>query len=191
MLPFLEGQYHKINLTFEVDINLKPSLTQSSYIDPAIKSLPKTLTDKMDSKIPVIGFFDNSSIISFWNEKEKCYKFSEKWNGLYGEDLYISFDKKKPKFRNEAYKVLKEKPTFVVFDLIKILKSKTDYVSPLWQFSITKDEENPIYIEFDNFDGSRKHAPPELLMALLIKDHLKIIKEEIGEKPVEIGFIFF
>uniref|UniRef100_A0AC35GFA7 Uncharacterized protein n=1 Tax=Panagrolaimus sp. PS1159 TaxID=55785 RepID=A0AC35GFA7_9BILA len=113
--PTLKKQCHKIKLTLTVDINLKPSLTQAAYIEQKIKSLPKILTEKMDSKIPVIGFFDNSSIICFWNEKEKCYKFSEKWNGLYGEDLYISFDKEKPKFRNEAYKVLKEKPTFVVY----------------------------------------------------------------------------
>uniref|UniRef100_A0A914PZ05 Uncharacterized protein n=1 Tax=Panagrolaimus davidi TaxID=227884 RepID=A0A914PZ05_9BILA len=125
-----------------------------------------------------IGFIN----IMSWNNNE----------GLYGEDLYISFDKEKPKFRNEAFKVLKEKPTFVVYDLLDILASKIDnfHTRPYWQFSITKDEENPILIEFDNFDGSRKHATPQFLIALLIKDHLKVIKEEIGEKPAEIGVVF-
>uniref|UniRef100_A0AC34FST2 Uncharacterized protein n=1 Tax=Panagrolaimus sp. ES5 TaxID=591445 RepID=A0AC34FST2_9BILA len=144
----------------------------------------------MDSKIPVIGFFDNSSVICIFDETENCYKFSENWNGLYGEDLYIAFDEEKPKYRNQAIKVLKRKPTFVVYDLLQIMASKENDDFN-WKFKITKDDENPILIEFDNFDGNKTAATPEFLMALFLKDHIKAIKHEIGTKPTEIGFVFF
>uniref|UniRef100_A0A914Q089 Uncharacterized protein n=1 Tax=Panagrolaimus davidi TaxID=227884 RepID=A0A914Q089_9BILA len=111
----LKGKYHKLKLSLSVDINFFPSLTQKAYIEPEIEHLPKILDKKMDSKIPVIGFFDNSSIICFWNEKEKCYKFSEKWNGIYGKDLFMAFDKEKPMFFEEARESLKTHPSFVVY----------------------------------------------------------------------------
>lgn len=57
-------------------------------------------------------------------------------------------------------------------------------------FTVTKDSENPILLEFDTFDGSKKLSTPAFLMALLLKQHLKIIKNEINEKPKELCFYF-
>uniref|UniRef100_A0A914QAA2 Uncharacterized protein n=1 Tax=Panagrolaimus davidi TaxID=227884 RepID=A0A914QAA2_9BILA len=188
-----EGPYHKIKLTLTVDSYFFPSLTQEAYIEPEIEQLPKILTEKMDSKIPVIGFFDNSSIICFWNEKEKCYNFLEKWNGLYGEDLYISFDKEKPRYRIKAAKALKKNPDYVIYHLLRILSSPPSnlHINTNWSFKIKNDLENLILIEYKTFDGELQSNTPEFLMALLLKEHIKAIKEEIGEKPAEIGFVFF
>lgn len=63
-------------------------------------------------------------------------------------------------------------------------------VDPSWGFTFTENTENPLLIQFDNFDGNKKAASPQFLMAMLLKKHLKIIKSEIGEKPKELGFWF-
>uniref|UniRef100_A0AC34G3H3 Uncharacterized protein n=1 Tax=Panagrolaimus sp. ES5 TaxID=591445 RepID=A0AC34G3H3_9BILA len=62
---------------------------------------------------------------------------------------------------------------------------------PDWQFKITFDDNHELLIEFDNFDGNKTVATPEFFMALFLKEHLKAIKKEIGEKPKKLGFVFF
>uniref|UniRef100_A0A914QT19 Uncharacterized protein n=1 Tax=Panagrolaimus davidi TaxID=227884 RepID=A0A914QT19_9BILA len=112
---------------------------------------------------------------------------------MYGEDLFISFCDKKPKYGFAAAEDYRENPTFVVFDLIKImsmLPNNKIEVDPSWGFTFTENAENPLLIQFDNFDGNKKAASPAFLMAMLLKHHLKIIKSEIGEKPKELGFWF-
>uniref|UniRef100_A0AC34FM35 Uncharacterized protein n=1 Tax=Panagrolaimus sp. ES5 TaxID=591445 RepID=A0AC34FM35_9BILA len=191
----LTGQYHAIEFRLTVGSKLKPSLTQKKLCYPKIQSLPSSLNgilkkSKVDSKIPVIVFYDNLSVICIWDELRKCYKFAQNWNGLYGKDLYIAFDKEKPTFFDEAIKVLDEKPYCVVYDLAEILGSKDSCINLGWKFVITKDDENPVLIEFENSEGGRNAATPQLLMALFLKEHLKAIKNEIGKKPKEVGFIF-
>uniref|UniRef100_A0AC34F1S3 Uncharacterized protein n=1 Tax=Panagrolaimus sp. ES5 TaxID=591445 RepID=A0AC34F1S3_9BILA len=115
-----DGQYHKIKLTLKIDLHFFPSLIQEVYIDPKIEALPKILKTKLDSKIPVIGFFDNSSIICIFDESENCYKFSENWNGLYGEDLYLAFDKEKPRYCKKAVNALKKTPQSVIYRMLFI-----------------------------------------------------------------------
>uniref|UniRef100_A0A914PXM6 Uncharacterized protein n=1 Tax=Panagrolaimus davidi TaxID=227884 RepID=A0A914PXM6_9BILA len=112
---------------------------------------------------------------------------------MYGEDLFISFCDKKPKYGFAAAEDYRENPTFVVFDLRKIMsvlpniKIDTD---PRWGFTFTENSKNPLLIQFDNFDRNTKAASAAFLMAMLLKHHLKIIKSEIGEKPKELGFWF-
>uniref|UniRef100_A0AC34GCM6 Uncharacterized protein n=1 Tax=Panagrolaimus sp. ES5 TaxID=591445 RepID=A0AC34GCM6_9BILA len=59
-----------------------------------------------------------------------------------------------------------------------------------WGFKITKDKNNPVLLQFDTFDGTRKEASPAFLMALFLRQHLKAIQEnnnDDGEKPKEIA----
>uniref|UniRef100_A0A914PL51 Uncharacterized protein n=1 Tax=Panagrolaimus davidi TaxID=227884 RepID=A0A914PL51_9BILA len=58
-------------------------------------------------------------------------------------------------------------------------------------YTFTKDDENPILLEFETFDGTMKTASPEFLMAMLIRQQLKAIEAEIGEKPTKLGFCIF
>uniref|UniRef100_A0A914QCD5 Uncharacterized protein n=1 Tax=Panagrolaimus davidi TaxID=227884 RepID=A0A914QCD5_9BILA len=58
-------------------------------------------------------------------------------------------------------------------------------------FAFTKGDENPVLLEFETFDGTKKSASPEFLMAMLIRQQLKAIEAEIGKKPVSIGFCIF
>uniref|UniRef100_A0A914PNC5 Uncharacterized protein n=1 Tax=Panagrolaimus davidi TaxID=227884 RepID=A0A914PNC5_9BILA len=114
----------------------------------------------------------------------------DEWNGVYGRDLFISFNEEKPKYFEDAIKVFETKPSFVVYDIIKILSTSPDYVDPDsdWKFTLTKDVNNPVLLEFDNFDGTKKAASPQLLLALLIKQHVKAITAKIGSKPKRIAY---
>ena len=79
---------------------------------------------------------------------------------------------------------------FPVLDLLKVMAMPPDSITveEKWGFVVTKDECNPILIEVEIFDGHRRVATPAFLMALLIKQHLRVIKKECREKPTEIGF---
>uniref|UniRef100_A0A914P4K9 Uncharacterized protein n=1 Tax=Panagrolaimus davidi TaxID=227884 RepID=A0A914P4K9_9BILA len=56
------------------------------------------------------------------------------------------------------------------------------------KFRITSNENNPVLIKFKNFDGESTIASPALLMAMIIKRHIKCIKGEMEKNPNEIGF---
>uniref|UniRef100_A0AC35GI59 Uncharacterized protein n=1 Tax=Panagrolaimus sp. PS1159 TaxID=55785 RepID=A0AC35GI59_9BILA len=186
-------KYHGIKFTFEIDINNFPSLTFRPMILKGIKILPQTLNDKMkELEIPVIGFFGNLSVICV-RKNDEDYKFLEEWGGMFGSELYISFDEEKQKFGETASAMLETKPSFVVYDLIKIMSMPPGEIDidETWHFSIKEDSENPVLIEFDNFDGEKSSASPAFLLAILLKQHLKAIKNEIGGKPKKIGFCFF
>uniref|UniRef100_A0AC34F877 Uncharacterized protein n=1 Tax=Panagrolaimus sp. ES5 TaxID=591445 RepID=A0AC34F877_9BILA len=78
-------------------------------------------------------------------------------------------------------------------DIIKLMslppKMLKTYKSA--NFKITKDDENPVLVEFDNSDGEKHAASPVFLLALMLKEHFKAIKEEIGKKPKKVEFILF
>uniref|UniRef100_A0A914YCR7 Uncharacterized protein n=1 Tax=Panagrolaimus superbus TaxID=310955 RepID=A0A914YCR7_9BILA len=153
------------------------------------EKLPLKLNFLLESKIPFIGFFDNSSVIGIYQEP-KGYQFLKEWNGMYGTDCFISFDEKKPKYGQKAMEVMLTKNTFVVFDLLKIMSMPSNdiKIDKSWGFKITKDSKNPVLLQFDNFDGKIKEASPAFLMALFLKQHFKAIQEKTGEKPKEIAF---
>uniref|UniRef100_A0A914YLG4 Uncharacterized protein n=1 Tax=Panagrolaimus superbus TaxID=310955 RepID=A0A914YLG4_9BILA len=228
----MEQKCHRNKITLSVDANNFAKFESVPVMMPQIESLPLILTKSMESKIPVIGFYDNFSVICMHKDDETQYKFVEKWNGKYGKELYISFGNKKPSFGEEALKYCSEihsltkfefgatlmfcfdprKPlagesienpyssemedermkefSSVVFDLIKIMSMPADNikVEDSWGFRITKDDENPVLLEFKNYEKTLKLASPAFLMALLLKEHLRVMKDEIGEKPGEIGF---
>uniref|UniRef100_A0AC34FWM5 Uncharacterized protein n=1 Tax=Panagrolaimus sp. ES5 TaxID=591445 RepID=A0AC34FWM5_9BILA len=185
---------HQRKVTLKIESECFPELLVESIIIPEIKGLPKKLdkiSELSETKIPVIGFFGQSSVICVY--KDGGYQFLDSWNGLYGNELFINLEQSKPKYGMDAIKM--DKMSSVVYDLIKIMSMPLDeiVVDENWKFVITKDSENPVLIEFDNFEGEKKAATTKLLMAMLIKEQIKCIKNEMGaaEKPVEIGFCFF
>uniref|UniRef100_A0A914QQ48 Uncharacterized protein n=1 Tax=Panagrolaimus davidi TaxID=227884 RepID=A0A914QQ48_9BILA len=205
----LKEKCHQIKVTFTIDRNQLPSFKQEPIILESIKNLPKTLNEKCkDSRIPVIGFLDNLSVICIWNEKENSYKFLDSWNGLDGKNLFLSFENEKPEIVDRALDIEHKKPPHIVYrkisklvllpkyivsDLLKIMSMPSNNIQTdtEWGFDITKDEDNPVLLEFDSHDGSKKAASPAFLMAILLKEHKKVIKNEIGKKPKEFGFCIF
>uniref|UniRef100_A0AC35FKR5 Uncharacterized protein n=1 Tax=Panagrolaimus sp. PS1159 TaxID=55785 RepID=A0AC35FKR5_9BILA len=147
----------------------------------------------LKSKIPFIGCYDNSSVIGIYEGFEKGYKFMDEWNGMFGKDCFISFDRKRPKFGQAAIDSLKTKNTFVVFDLIKIMSMPPDQIQmdKTWGFTFTKDDKNPVLLKFDTFDRTKKTSSPSFLMAMYLRQHLKAIKSKVGEKPKEIALWIF
>uniref|UniRef100_A0A914QGT9 Uncharacterized protein n=1 Tax=Panagrolaimus davidi TaxID=227884 RepID=A0A914QGT9_9BILA len=87
---------HRIKLTLSVDLNNYPSINQEAVILSKVSKMPKTLKIEKTEKLPIIGFFDNASVICLWNESENCYKFMDSWNGKFGKDLFIDFLLPKP-----------------------------------------------------------------------------------------------
>uniref|UniRef100_A0AC35F709 Uncharacterized protein n=1 Tax=Panagrolaimus sp. PS1159 TaxID=55785 RepID=A0AC35F709_9BILA len=157
------------------------------------KGFDKILTKidtKLESKIPLIGFYDNSSVICTYKNSEERYKFLNEWNGMYGNNCFISFDRKRPKFGQKAMDSVNTNNTSVIFDLIKIMSMSPENIEPdkKWGFTITKNVENQILLKFVNFDGRKKRSTPTFLMALLLRKHLKVIERKIREKPTKIAF---
>uniref|UniRef100_A0A914QWM6 Uncharacterized protein n=1 Tax=Panagrolaimus davidi TaxID=227884 RepID=A0A914QWM6_9BILA len=180
----------KIVLFFESECF--PELKVESIIIPEIKELPKKLNGICDMKIPLIGFFGYSAVICVY--KNGKYKFLDSWNGLYGNELFINFEESKAKYGMESIKAGNTKMSSVVYDLIKIMSMPSEkiVVKEEWKFVITKNAENPVLIEFVNHEGRKQAGTPSFLMAMLLKEMLKRIKNELNEeKPKEIGFCFF
>uniref|UniRef100_A0AC35EY27 Uncharacterized protein n=1 Tax=Panagrolaimus sp. PS1159 TaxID=55785 RepID=A0AC35EY27_9BILA len=184
---------HRNRFIFTVNKENFPIYNVQRSIINEICDLPTKLNNALKSKIPVIGFCDNFSIISVYKEDIKCYKCLDEWNGLFGKDFCVSFDREKPEFCEKAKEKLESKRTSVVFDLLQIMSQKPENIKicEFWGFTITKDDENPVLIEFDNFDGTKKVASPAFLVAFLLKEHIKAIKKETGKKPEKLGFWSF
>uniref|UniRef100_A0AC34GSL7 Uncharacterized protein n=1 Tax=Panagrolaimus sp. ES5 TaxID=591445 RepID=A0AC34GSL7_9BILA len=151
--------------------------------------VPFKLDNLLKSKVPFIGFFDNLSFVATYKEPQG-YEFLEGWKGVFGIDCFISFYEKKPKFGLDAMDVILAKNTFVVFDLLKIMSMPSDdiKIDKTWGFTITKDENNPVLLQFDNYDGAKSVASPAFLMALILRQQMKAIKAETNEKAKELAF---
>uniref|UniRef100_A0A914QWU8 Uncharacterized protein n=1 Tax=Panagrolaimus davidi TaxID=227884 RepID=A0A914QWU8_9BILA len=185
-----EQNCHQHEITLSIDLNGFIDFSTKAIVWSNVKTLPKLLTEN-DFKVPVIAFSENLSFICVY--KNGKYEYLNSWNGKFGMDLYISFDEEKPKYCQKALEAVRTKPTFVVHNIFEIMPKSPENVPEcaFHDFKITKDEENPVLLEFDNFDGTRKHASPEFLMALLLRQHLKAIKKEIGKKSKKIAFATF
>uniref|UniRef100_A0A914YQA7 Uncharacterized protein n=1 Tax=Panagrolaimus superbus TaxID=310955 RepID=A0A914YQA7_9BILA len=181
---------HQNEIILSIDYNNFPSYKIKPIIIDAVKDLPETMK-MFSTKIPIIAFFDQSSVICIHNNNENGYDFIEQWNGMLGKELFISFTQEKPKFGENAWKDYEKNSSFVVYDFIKIMTQPSDGIifDEKWKFKITKNEENSNLFEFDNFDGTVKAASPAFLMAMALKEHRKVIKKVIGEMPKEFGFI--
>uniref|UniRef100_A0A914QXQ1 Uncharacterized protein n=1 Tax=Panagrolaimus davidi TaxID=227884 RepID=A0A914QXQ1_9BILA len=184
---------HKIKIIFNIDEQHFPSLKIEEIIIPSIKMLPQNLEKNFNEKIPVIGFYDISSVICVYNEINEKYEFLCEWNGLFGKELFIDFTEEKPQYNTNNIEPLKTDLSSFVYDLIKIMSMPVDtiIIDEKWKFAITSNEDHPVLNEFDNFDRRKTAASPAFLMAMLLQEHRKIIKAKTGKKPKRIGFCLF
>uniref|UniRef100_A0AC34FWY6 Uncharacterized protein n=1 Tax=Panagrolaimus sp. ES5 TaxID=591445 RepID=A0AC34FWY6_9BILA len=185
----IQGSSHRYNVKFKIDSEYFPNFEVTSVSVHGVKHLTHLLDYKMKEKIPVIGFFDTSSVICV-SKENKNYKFLDEWNGVHGNELFINFDKEKHQFGSNTVTPFHTEMSHVVYDLIKIMSMSAEKIiaDEKWKFIFTKNAENPVLIEFDNFDGTKKAASPAFLMAMLLKEHLKVIKTAIGKKPKKVAF---
>uniref|UniRef100_A0AC34F8X7 Uncharacterized protein n=1 Tax=Panagrolaimus sp. ES5 TaxID=591445 RepID=A0AC34F8X7_9BILA len=181
---------HRLILNLTVDSSNLLNYETVPFLLPEIVALPKALDSALETKVPVIAFFDNLSVILVYKDDE--YKFVDHWNGIAGEELYISFVDDIPKYGVEAAKNFQTKPTAVVYDFLKLLSLSPDKIEAdsTWTFKIGKNSKNPVLVKYVASDGSRKSVTPESLMALYLKEHLKVIKSETGKSPHEIALWF-
>uniref|UniRef100_A0A914QE70 Uncharacterized protein n=1 Tax=Panagrolaimus davidi TaxID=227884 RepID=A0A914QE70_9BILA len=189
----LNGNAHGFNITLKIDINNFPTYEVENVIYDHIVKFPKfcdVWSVRTDLKA-VIGILANYSFICI--NKNGKFEFLESWGGQWGDPIYISFDKKKPQFGKVAEEIIAKHGKYGVQDLILIMSegSEAPTTIPERGYTFTKDDENPILLEFETFDGTKKSASPEFLMAMLIRQQLKAIEAEIGKKPVSIGFCIF
>uniref|UniRef100_A0AC34FR55 Uncharacterized protein n=1 Tax=Panagrolaimus sp. ES5 TaxID=591445 RepID=A0AC34FR55_9BILA len=159
-------------------------------VEYSIQNLPKYFNKTVKSKIPVIAFGYNFSVICIYDYNEKEYDFAREWNGMYGKESFISFYEEKQKYGREAAEDFLLNPSYVVFDLLKLISMPADNIKidPFWKFKIIKDSKNQILIKFDSFDGKGKTASPASLLGMIVKAHRKVIKAETGKKPDELAF---
>uniref|UniRef100_A0A914PX82 Uncharacterized protein n=1 Tax=Panagrolaimus davidi TaxID=227884 RepID=A0A914PX82_9BILA len=188
----VEKRCHQNKLIVTVDMNNFIKVKHETIIFPQFEAFAMSLTSKHSNmQIPVIGILNGISVICL--RENGGYKFLDSWNGVYGKELAISFDETKPKFFEDAFKALLQKPSFGVYDLIKIMSMSPNNIEidGKWKFTLTKDSNNPIFLEFNTFEKTTKLSTPAFLMAMLFRQHLKAIKTEIGEKCSEIGICIF
>uniref|UniRef100_A0AC34EZZ9 Uncharacterized protein n=1 Tax=Panagrolaimus sp. ES5 TaxID=591445 RepID=A0AC34EZZ9_9BILA len=186
----LKENAHRHKLVLKVDEGNLPSYRVKELILDNVKNLPEKLSPDL-KEIPVIAFYDNSSVICVWKRiEESGYQFLEGWNGMYGKQLLIAFDEITPKLCDEAAESHQRRPSFVVSDLINIMSQSPEEKINNLHVKVTNDSKNPVLIEFENYDGIKKEATPAFLMAMLLKEHLNAIKEETDLKVTELGFYF-
>uniref|UniRef100_A0A914R0P3 NurA domain-containing protein n=1 Tax=Panagrolaimus davidi TaxID=227884 RepID=A0A914R0P3_9BILA len=186
----MDQNCHRRKITLLFESEYFPEIKIESVILSEIEELPKKLNGNV--KIPVIGFFDSSAVICVSKNGE--YKFLDSMNGLYGNELFINFEESKAKYVMESIKAGKTKMSSVVYDLIKIMAMPPGKIieKEEWKFVVTKNSEYPVLIEFVNHEGRKQAGTPSFLMAMLLKEMLKRIKNELNEeKPKEIGLCFF
>lgn len=77
----LDKNAHRYEVTLSIDENNIPKFLLSPIQAQNILNLPQKFDETITTKIPVISFFDNSSVICVYNEKG--YQFLENWNGSF------------------------------------------------------------------------------------------------------------
>uniref|UniRef100_A0A914YVM7 Uncharacterized protein n=1 Tax=Panagrolaimus superbus TaxID=310955 RepID=A0A914YVM7_9BILA len=107
---------------------------------------------------------------------------------MFGKDLYLDFIEERPTFVDKAENV--NSLVGAAYDLIKIMSLSPDNIKHEhhWGFQIVKDSENPVLIEFETHEGYAQAASPAFLMKMLLREHMKAIKIDVGEKPTKLGF---
>uniref|UniRef100_A0AC34F2Q7 Uncharacterized protein n=1 Tax=Panagrolaimus sp. ES5 TaxID=591445 RepID=A0AC34F2Q7_9BILA len=173
---------HRNKVALTVDINNMPCFNIANVIFDQIATFPKRLNESIKSKIPIISFCDNFSVIFTWKNATNGYDFVDEWNGLYGEEMIVSFYDgfEEPKFHQKAAEDYQIKSSSVVFDLLRIISSPPKNIKPenYWGFKIIpKSSTNEIVVEVCDKNGIKKEFNISTILALFLKEHLKVIKE--------------
>uniref|UniRef100_A0AC34H0C1 Uncharacterized protein n=1 Tax=Panagrolaimus sp. ES5 TaxID=591445 RepID=A0AC34H0C1_9BILA len=190
LMPSKKIDHHKIKVTLIIDENNIPFLYQDKVVLPEIEAMPSKLNKMKHLDFPVIAFFDNSAVICV--KKENGYTFLESWNGVCGNDLFLHFNQEKPTLLAKVKDSVKH-TVIKASDIIKVMTMPCDNITidPKWSFTVVSDDENPVLLEFDDVDGEKSAASPAFLMALIVKELVRIIKMEIGEMPTKLGIYIF
>uniref|UniRef100_A0AC35EWC4 Uncharacterized protein n=1 Tax=Panagrolaimus sp. PS1159 TaxID=55785 RepID=A0AC35EWC4_9BILA len=93
-------------------------------------------------------------------------------DGLEKTPIYIAFTAETPLIGKSAKEVYRQKPDYVVFDIIKLCSTTNhDIESPKWGFTVSK-EDDALMVSVQTVDGERK-STVDFLLALVIKNALK------------------
>uniref|UniRef100_A0AC34FWM0 Uncharacterized protein n=1 Tax=Panagrolaimus sp. ES5 TaxID=591445 RepID=A0AC34FWM0_9BILA len=193
----LTGEAHEYRLILKIDINNFPTYEIENVIHEHIVNFPKFCDSyKFESganfkSYPIIGILANRSFICI--NKNGKFEFLESWGGKWGTPMHITFDKEKPQFGAAAEETLTKHGKYGVQDLLQVMTEGDNAITEITPhgYKFVKDEENPVLLEFETFDGTKKAASPEFLIAMLIRQQLKAIEKEMGKKPASIGFCIF
>uniref|UniRef100_A0AC34FLD6 Uncharacterized protein n=1 Tax=Panagrolaimus sp. ES5 TaxID=591445 RepID=A0AC34FLD6_9BILA len=186
-IPF-QSACHRLRVIVSINENNVITVKHEKEMIKSIVDLPRYLTEFADINIgdPIVAFFDTSSTILIAKEdhdEQKCvYHFMDEWNGVFGRDLLIAFNKEKPTFFEEAFTTFKKKPSFVVHDLLQLMSynyEEVDENDSRWSFKAIQDKEHGLLIECDHFGGCRQVQTPEYHFAMLMKEHVKAIKKHL------------
>uniref|UniRef100_A0A914QL84 Uncharacterized protein n=1 Tax=Panagrolaimus davidi TaxID=227884 RepID=A0A914QL84_9BILA len=164
LIEKIEHKCHQTEIIVMIDTDNFATIEYIPVMVPKIGSLRKWLNDETtESKEPFIGFCDNFSVIAVHQNDEDGFKFVNEWNDIDGHTVVY---------------------------LIKILSMPPDNITidDRWGFNVTADDEHPVLLEFKAHDGKLTVAEPDFLMALLLKEHIKVIRNVMGEKPDKLGF---
>uniref|UniRef100_A0A914PPN8 Uncharacterized protein n=1 Tax=Panagrolaimus davidi TaxID=227884 RepID=A0A914PPN8_9BILA len=157
-----------------------------SPIDPEAVVIDKQV---IPEKVQMIIDKQNFAVSYYANGKEYNVNDSE---GEAKTPIYIAFTENKPIIGKSAMEIFKEKPKFVVFDLIKLCSVSTeDICNPKWGFKLSKEEEtgDSLCLTFETLEGE-KESTVEFLLALILKNGKERIKKETGKKFEEIEIKF-
>uniref|UniRef100_A0AC35F930 Uncharacterized protein n=2 Tax=Panagrolaimus sp. PS1159 TaxID=55785 RepID=A0AC35F930_9BILA len=95
---------HAVKIIISVDSNSFPSYHIIPEMFSKVEYLPSILQRSIPTKTATIGIYGNISVICHF--KDGRYHFLDKWNGVYGKYMLISFAKEKPTFNEAAVEAL-------------------------------------------------------------------------------------
>uniref|UniRef100_A0AC34FDY3 Uncharacterized protein n=1 Tax=Panagrolaimus sp. ES5 TaxID=591445 RepID=A0AC34FDY3_9BILA len=179
---------HRYELNFSIDLNNFPKTVIKNVMIPQIESLPSMLDKAMKDRHPVIGFFDNSSVICVYNEKDGKYEFLESWNGIYGKDIFLDLKPKRPVLE---YKPPNDTKSVITFNELCAFTESQPPPSLNRGLQLVKKSEKDLSLIFETFNGQQISSTPSFLMALILKEHYMAIKKETGIRHDKIGIHFF
>uniref|UniRef100_A0A914QPC9 Uncharacterized protein n=1 Tax=Panagrolaimus davidi TaxID=227884 RepID=A0A914QPC9_9BILA len=179
---------HQYELNFSIDNNNLPKAVIKNVMVPQIETLPMILDKSMKDRHPVIAFFDNSSVICFFNDKSEKYEFLESWNGVYGKDIFLNLKPEKPVL--EYTSPVDNKSVITFTDICSFTESQP--IPTLNDgLKLIKNATTQSTLEFERSDGTQGFSTPAFLMAFILREHYMAIKRKTGIKHEKLGIHYF
>uniref|UniRef100_A0AC35GMP1 Uncharacterized protein n=1 Tax=Panagrolaimus sp. PS1159 TaxID=55785 RepID=A0AC35GMP1_9BILA len=170
----LDDNRHFVNLSqfrkTPVEISLKVDV--DGFFEYEIQ--PKYETSET-TKGKLILFDDFLSVKVFKNGVEEVLEDLQK------VPYFVNFSEKAATFGKLGFEKAKKNPTFVVYDLIKILSLiSLEDIDPNWTFSLTSNAEHSVLVNVETIAGKRQYTPP-FIFALFCKWIILQIKKFTGD----------